>query len=114
MLEKAKQRLKSEKLSYPSGDSAKDYYQQALVIAPDNPEARKGLQQVADRYAALARQSLSKQRKMKAERYITQGLAVAPGHEGLKLQRDLRNGRQQQSTSPNKVEDIFDRLNPGD
>ncbi|MES9877979.1 MAG: serine/threonine-protein kinase [Candidatus Sedimenticola sp. PURPLELP] len=116
LLETARERYNNNKLSHPPGDSAKDYYYQALTLEPGNNRAKQGLEKIADRYAQFARKSLGDNRKLKAERYISQGLDISPGHPGLKkLKRELHTpARQPATTSKTQAEDIFDRLSPAD
>ncbi|MES9957596.1 MAG: protein kinase [Sedimenticola sp.] len=114
LLEMADKRLAEDKLSLPAGDSARDYYRQALERDPGNERARSGLTEIADRYARFARQSLRNNRMMKAERHITQGLATQPDHAGLKkLRREIETGSWYQAPPAAEADRIFDQL-PGD
>lgn len=52
-LNQAKQALAQDRLTTPAEDNAVKYVEQALAIAPENPEAMKLLEQITDRYDEL-------------------------------------------------------------
>lgn len=107
LLEKAKKRLDTDRLSYPEHDSARFYYNAVLQQDPDNPAANAGLAKVAERYADLAQSQIDQQRTLGARRYLTQGLEVQPRHERLIRMLNRLNRPVAPST-----ESVFDRLNP--
>lgn len=108
LLAKAKNRLAADRLSYPEGDSARFYYNAVLKQDPDNPAARAGLVNVAERYADLAQIQLDRGRTLGARRYLSQGLEVQPRHERLIR---MLNRLNRPVASPSS-ESIFNRLNP--
>lgn len=108
LLRKAEQRLAADRLSYPPNDSARLYYSQVLAQAPDNPEAVRGLERIADRYADLAQIQIDRGRTLRARRYLSQGLEIDPQHERL-----IRlTNRLNRPVSTPASEDIFWRMNP--
>ena len=87
-LEKAEQRIRQDRLSFPAGESARDYIRKVLVRDPVNHSARAMLEQIADRYAELARKRLNSGQYGKAQRLISHGLDARPRRADLKrLQR---------------------------
>lgn len=108
LLEKAGQRLATDRLSYPKGDSARFYYNAVLKKEPGNRDARRGLVKIADRYAELAQAKLDRGRTLAARRHISQGLSVQPRHERL-----IRMLNQLNRPVSNRAGDsVFDRLTP--
>ena len=53
VLSKAKQALAQDRLTTPPEENAVKFVEQALAIAPENPEAMKLLEQITDRYDEL-------------------------------------------------------------
>lgn len=108
LLQRANQRLASDRLSYPANDSARHYFNAILQQDPGNRAARRGLDRVANRYADLAQSQLQRGRRVKARRLATLGLEVRPQHQRL-----IRIINRLNSPPPAKPpEDIFDFLNP--
>ena len=77
------QALDDNRLRFPAEESAWHYFDQVLTLAPDNPYAQQGLQNIADRYARLAKDRMERQRYEKARIYINRGLGVIPGDSVL-------------------------------
>jgi len=70
-------------------------YQQVMALVPNHPEARAGLQQVAEKYVQLARQK----KNHLALAIIKQALGLFPTHpELLALQREITEKLTQQRT----------------
>jgi serine/threonine protein kinase len=108
LLDKAKRRFNADKLSYPSNDSARFYYRAILQQEPTHPEATKGMDKIANRYADLAQIQINNGRILKARRYLNQGLEIRP-----KSQRLIRMMNQlNRPITPKSSDDIFDRLAP--
>ncbi|MCW8908422.1 MAG: protein kinase [Sedimenticola sp.] len=108
LLQRANQRLASDRLSYPVNDSARHYFNAILQQDPGNRAARRGLDRVADRYADLAQSQLQRGRRMKARRLAAQGLEVRPQNERL-----IRIMNRLNAPIPAKQpKDIFDYLTP--
>ena len=78
--ELGERRLAGDNLSTPSGDSAVDYFRQALALDPDNERAGAGLAQVADRYALLVRDAVERADAGQARRLLSRLSDVAPQH----------------------------------
>ncbi len=91
-LEKAQRRIRDDRLSFPRGESARDYVQKVLVKDPGNSKALLLQERIADRYLELARKRMNRGEHRKARRLIAKGLATHPGHTDLtRLQKTLAN-----------------------
>jgi serine/threonine-protein kinase PpkA len=84
-LERAENALEEERLSYPPTDSAVYHYRQVLELDPQHEAARRGLAEVADRFADLAGAEVAEQRFTNARYYVDEGLEIAPDHPRLRL-----------------------------
>ena len=87
ILDKGWQRLHQDRLTTPAGDNAHVYFRQALRLDPENPDAHRGLINIADRYAVLAETASRRGENDKAEVFIGRGLNVVPGYPSLVSQR---------------------------
>lgn len=128
LLEKARERMQTNRLSYPEGDSARDYFNQVLAKEPGNAEARQGLSEVATRYAELAERQVEQQRPLRAQRLVEQGLTIEQDNQRLlALQKQLQSPPEpEQKTArrdkpwteqvfgqpPPTTDDVFRQLNP--
>ena len=83
------QSLEEYRLTYPPKDNAYYYFSRLLQINPDNPVARKGVLEIADRYAILAERSLANNDYAKTEAYIQLGLKINPGNRTLLSLKNL-------------------------
>ena len=81
---KADKAYKADKLLLPKGSSAADYYKQALKLNPQNSEARAGLSNIANRYAALAQQAAKVNKRNKLRTFVRRGLSVDRNNKVLK------------------------------
>lgn len=83
LLEAAQRAMAAGQLTQPADDSALGYYQAVLVLAPDHPEARRGLMRVAnaliERAIAAGRQS----RFAEADRLLNESARIRPGSRAL-------------------------------
>lgn len=87
---KAAQAFKNDDLTTPENTSAYFYYKKIIEFDYDNEAARKGLQDIAERYSALASASFRKNNYFKTILYVERGLSVVPKHTGLlKLQKEV-------------------------
>jgi serine/threonine-protein kinase PpkA len=77
------QSLEEFRLTYPPKDNAYYYFTRLLQLNPDNPVARKGMLEIADRYAVLAERSLANNEYAKTEAYIQLGLKINPRNQTL-------------------------------
>ncbi len=76
-------------LAQPPGMNAAETYRQVLELDPLNAEAQRGLQNIANQYAELARQSLANNDGPQVAReHIRHGLAVMPNHADLLTLRE--------------------------
>lgn len=74
------QRLDDDNLTTPTGDSAADYFREALALDPGNGQARAGLARVAGRYAVLIRAAVERGDTEEARRLLAKLIEVAPQH----------------------------------
>jgi hypothetical protein len=89
-LRQAKSHLAAFRLTSPKGNNAHEVYQKVLDIDPDNPDAREGLNRIADKYLDLAMEALDEDKFAKARTYVKRGLEVVKTHEELlDLQMEL-------------------------
>ncbi len=92
----AKQLLEEQQL-----EKAVETYQQVLKEAPDNREARLGLQQVTRTYEQLARQQVQQQNWSQSLSFIDKGLTTSPGDVSLlSLQQEVNRLRQEKTPPP--------------
>lgn len=95
LLELAERAFASDQLRIPKSGNAWSYYQQVLTLDPGNAAAEQGLQQIATRYAQLARWRISNQDYDKADVYLERGMAVVDGHHDLlALRQQIESLRQ--------------------
>ena len=104
LLASARRALDDLRLTRPETDSAMFFYDQVLVIEPDNAEARRGHRLVADRYAGLARAALARGDTARARALVSRGLSVDSGNSDLlALRGELdtdRSAERQASAAP--------------
>ncbi len=87
LLKQAQTALDDYRLTTPRGDNAYLYYGEVLGRAPNHPEARQGMEAIANAYASLAEQALSRFNHVAARRYLRLGLAVDPDNRRLSVLR---------------------------
>jgi tRNA A-37 threonylcarbamoyl transferase component Bud32 len=80
--------LREDRLTQPPADNAQYYFSRLLALEPDHEAAKKGFQEIAERFVVLAEKEYSRRNYAKAQSYITLGLQVEPGNTGL---RDLQS-----------------------
>lgn len=90
LLQKAEQRLKDQKLSLPPMDNAVHYYQQVLILDPENAQAKDGLNRVVASYVALAQKAWARGDSQDLQQYADKGLALDPDNATL---LDLKSRR---------------------
>ena len=81
LLKKAALQLSALRLTTPPGNNAYETYRKIFSIAPDNYQARAGLEKIADKYEQLARNTRNLTQKKLV--FIERGLKVLPTHAGL-------------------------------
>lgn len=77
--------IKRSRFTTPAGDNALLYYQQILIIDPENKFAATGTQNLAGRYALMANEALNASKLEKAESYVATIMAISPEHPSLTL-----------------------------
>jgi len=85
LLELGDRALRDDRLLTPVDDSAYDYYQAALKVAPGHPAARHGLDRLVDRYIALASEAAQRGQYDRARNILERAKFVNPDHEGLPM-----------------------------
>ena len=80
--------LAEHRLLMPPNDSAYHYFQGALRLAPGNPEATRGIDQIVQRYITLSTRMLEEQNDLMARRFINRGLRIQPGNAVLLALRE--------------------------
>ena len=94
--------LQRFRLTTPSDDNALLHYTQVLERDPQHAGARAGIDEIADRYAALARKALRDRDYRLSRVYLRRGLLIRKDHAGLRLaRRDL--DKAQRATVPRPV-----------
>jgi hypothetical protein len=71
-------------LTDPPERSALTCYDRVLLIDPENPEARYGIQAIVDRLIDLGRRAAEQRKFDEAERILTQAMLVDPEHSGVR------------------------------
>jgi tetratricopeptide (TPR) repeat protein len=86
----ANERLAQLKLTQPPEDNARHFFQLAQGLDPRNEEARRGLENIASRYAGLAENEMKHFRYEQARHFVRTGLEVDPRHPRLlELQEEV-------------------------
>lgn len=80
--------LDEHRLLMPPNDSAYHYFQGALRLAPGNPEATQGIEQIVQRYITLSTRMLEEQNDLMARRFINRGLRIEPDNAALLALRE--------------------------
>jgi len=81
--------LAEYRLVSPPKDNAYYYFTRMLEIEPANTEARRGLRQIAERYAMLAEEAVARNEGTRALGYIELGLKIDPDNRSLKELKPL-------------------------
>jgi hypothetical protein len=68
----------------PPESSALSYYDRVLLLDPENPEARYGIEGIVDRLILQARSAAEQRRFAAAEQILARALLVDPGHHGVR------------------------------
>lgn len=91
---KAKQQLKAGRLTEPKGDNAFESYRRILAANPDDEDAHAGLEKVAARIEALARDEWKAGKVGPSLSRLEHGLKAFPGRAGLlALRREITRSR---------------------
>lgn len=106
LLRKAEERLNDQKLSLPPMDNAVHYYQQVLILDPENAVAKDGLVRVVASYISLAQKAWARGDYQDAQQYADKGLSLDPDNTTL---HELKNRRPtRRSSTP--IERFFNRI----
>ena len=81
---KADKAYQADKLLVPKGSSAVDYYRKALSFDENNTEAKAGLDNIVQRYIALAKKAAKAKNRSKLRTFVNRGLSVDRGDRQLK------------------------------
>lgn len=87
-IQAAEQDLAANRLTTPANDNAYDRYRQVLDLVPDHARARAGLNQIAERYAAMGQRALAANKTALARVYLRRGIAVRGDNPALLRLRD--------------------------
>ena len=79
----ARKSLADYRLTDPPRDNAFYYYSRLRDIEPGNEEARRGILEIANRFALLAERELASQRYQEARGYVGMGLHIDPANASL-------------------------------
>ncbi len=89
LLRQANAALEDYQLTIPVEQSAYSLYQQVLRIDPGNEAAKRGLQEIVQRYVWLSRRSLERGEYDRVEQYTERGERLDPDNEQLRAIRRL-------------------------
>ncbi len=104
LLKLGSERFEQQRLTRPLRDNAYFYYQQALLLDPENIVAKEGLERITVEYIALAQDSFAKHEYGNGLNFVNQGLEVDPGNATL---LELKNRYRAQS---NAIQRFFNRV----
>jgi len=98
-LRDAQDNMDAWNLTEPEGRNAYDFYKKVLKRDPENLAARKGVVEIADRYAQLAEREMQRTKNQKALEFIATGLSVDADNRRLwslkeKINRQVEQQRQ--------------------
>ncbi len=83
LLARARMAMTNYHFTVPAQDSAYSYYRRSLALAPNNPEATRGIHEILRLYAVLARQAADRGHLSRAARYLERGLHIDPDNVTL-------------------------------
>ena len=91
MLFEASIAFDDNRLMFPAGDNAYDQYMEVLSFAPDNQVALQGIQDIVDRYVAMANQAIQIGQFDNAEEYLNRATSINPGKSNIIEARRVLN-----------------------
>ncbi len=83
LLARARLAIAEGRYVVPAEDNAAAHYRQVLVLEPDNPEARSGLESITDALLARAEQALVEGRPEEAREALGAASEVQPSHHRI-------------------------------
>jgi len=81
--------LNTQRLTMPPDDNAYYYFSRALQLDPTNPEAQRGIAEVAKQYALLADGAIASGNRQRAQAYLAIGRQIDPNNEALQVMAEL-------------------------
>ncbi len=75
--------LEADQLLTPLSNSAAYWYREVLGLAPDHPQALRGLERVVERYIVLARRAMDGERWSSARTMLDRASVVDAQHPGI-------------------------------
>ncbi|MFL2840902.1 MAG: hypothetical protein ACJ0BT_03600 [Pseudohongiellaceae bacterium] len=94
MLFEASIAFEDNRLLLPAGDNAYDRYLEVLSFDPDNQVALQGIQDIVDRYIAMATQAMEIGQFDNAEEYLKRADSISPGVSNIIEVRRVLNLQQ--------------------
>ena len=91
LLLRAERAVDEGRLTQPPADNAHDAYRSVLALAPDNADARNGLERIVEQFIETARRAIDEQRWNAAEVLLGEAAAVDAEHPGLPSMRSQLN-----------------------
>jgi tetratricopeptide (TPR) repeat protein len=83
LINRAIQHIAAGRLTSPAGNNAYEIYQKILQQDPHNDDAHKGLREIANTYAQMAKVEQAKGNSVEAKALLESGLRVLPDHPEL-------------------------------
>ncbi len=80
LLDSADAAIADDRLTFPQGDNALDFYHQILAIQPDQEDALRGLEQLVEIYVKMAQEALDYERYATARSMLARAQLIVPGH----------------------------------
>ncbi|MDZ7842442.1 MAG: protein kinase [Gammaproteobacteria bacterium] len=104
LLEQAEAALNTGRLTQPPGDNALAFYQRALRLAPDQPEARQGIEQIGERFLARASDAIAANDLDRADGLLSTAAAILPSDETIARLRERLDARRVVAEQRERVE----------
>jgi serine/threonine protein kinase len=98
LLTQAEADVKADRLIRPQEQNALMSYRRILTIAPDNQDAKRGIESILAHYVSLANDNLEKGNAVEVERNINDILTIDPDSQEVKKLRDELQAQQQNIT----------------
>ena len=102
----AEQQIKDFKFSTPEKDNAYETYKAILEISPNEKQALKGLQNIANLYLQQAKKQHLQGKEDKTQLLISKGLKVSPKHKELIKLKKLTAAKEKKQ---NKIQALFEK-----
>lgn len=106
LLQAAKEQIAANALTSPEGANALESFRAILEEAPNHPEARAGITQIAVRYEQLAQAHLQRGEYANAAEMVKRGLSVEPDRVEL---LDLKSTVNHQLARERQVNDLLEQ-----